>query len=162
MILYRFVLWSLMMEIEENRQYFVNYLFLSWLLILSLMSNSQHTHGWGSILVTLIDVILCLFLSDSLCLLSLQKTNLKSQLYSFCHIPCSLSDETGLPSGIWCLKWHEWLIRKRIKASCHTLKCPQHTLKVLSDYSHPHTHITALVFQDTNKNKIILRNYSFQ
>ena len=135
-------------------------------MILSLMSNSRHTDGWGSILVTLIASSVWLAL---LAFTFTAEDSSESQLYSFYHLPRSLSDDawnkihmcaswrfishqhwdhTGLPSGIWCLKWLKWLIRKRIQASCHTLKCPQHTLKVLSHYSHPHAFIIALVFQD--------------
>ena len=150
-------------------------------MILSLMSNSRHTDGWGSILVTLIASSVWLAL---LAFTFTAEDSSERQLYSFYHLPRSLSDDawnkihmcaswrfishqhwdhTGLPSGIWCLKWLKWLIRKRIQASCHTLKCPQHTLKVLS---HPHAPIIALVFQDKkptrtrSSSKIILFNNS--
>ena len=159
MILYRFVLWSIMMEIEENRQSFVDYLILKNDSVTYVKFTAQGRLGINPCYVDWCHPLS--FLSDSFCLLSLQKTLLKILFYSFYHLTRSLSDDawngihmyaswriispqhwdhtaqwglirsssswvplcTALSSGIWCLKWFEWLIRKRIKASCHTLKC---------------------------------------
>ena len=55
------------------------------------MSNSRHKDGWGSILVTLIDVILCLFCLTRFACFHCRR--LFSKFYSFYHLTRSLSDD---------------------------------------------------------------------